>query len=120
MMTAVKNGCISLLRKQAGKFMVEADTIQLADTADEAAPTSGMDMAAVVNKALAALPPQCQAIFKMSRFGQLTYQQIAAELGISVKTVENQMGKALKIMRTFAKQHNISFVLLLCWVWITG
>jgi RNA polymerase sigma-70 factor (family 1) len=116
MLTATKNACISLLRKQAGKFMVEPDAIQLSDTADETASTGDVDIAAVVDKALATLPPQCLAIFKMSRFGQLTYQQIAGELGISVKTVENQMGKALKIMRTYAKQHNISFALLMCWL----
>lgn len=120
MLTATKNACISLLRKQAGKFMVEPDAIQLSDTAEETATAHHMDVATVVDKALAALPPQCRAIFKMSRFGQLTYKQIAEELGISVKTVENQMGKALKIMRTFAKQHNISFALLMCWVGIFG
>jgi RNA polymerase sigma-70 factor (family 1) len=117
LLTATKNACISLLRKQAGKFMVEPDAIQLSDTADDTVSASDTDIAAVVDKALAALPPQCLAIFKLSRFGQLTYKQIADELGISVKTVENQMGKALKIMRTFAKQHNISFALLMCWMY---
>ena len=35
----------------------------------------------------------------MSRFGELKYSEIATELNISVKTVENHMGKALRIMR---------------------
>ena len=49
--------------------------------------------------ALNALPQQCRTIFQMSRFDGLKYQEIADQLGISVKTVENQMGKALKILR---------------------
>ena len=35
----------------------------------------------------------------MNRFGGLKYGEIAEKLGISVKTVENQMSKALKILR---------------------
>ena len=35
----------------------------------------------------------------MSRFDDLKYQEIADRLGLSVKTVENQMGKALRILR---------------------
>lgn len=50
--------------------------------------------------ALKALPEQCRTIFQMSRFESLKYQEIAGRLGISVKTVENQMGKALKILRS--------------------
>jgi RNA polymerase sigma-70 factor, ECF subfamily len=49
--------------------------------------------------ALNDLPQQCRTIFQMSRFGEMKYQEIAIELGISVKTVEAQMGKALKVLR---------------------
>ena len=52
-----------------------------------------------LNKALAGLPEQCRTIFQMSRFEELKYQEIADRLGLSIKTVENQMGKALKILR---------------------
>lgn len=52
-----------------------------------------------LRKALNELPPQCRTIFQLSRFEQLKYKEIAVELGISVKTVENQMGKALRLMR---------------------
>lgn len=45
------------------------------------------------------LPEQCRAIFQMSRFEDLRYRDIGDRLGISVKTVENQMGKALRILR---------------------
>jgi len=45
------------------------------------------------------LPEKRQIIFKMSRFDQMTYKQIAESLDISIKTVENQMIAALKFLR---------------------
>lgn len=52
-----------------------------------------------ITDALQKLPEQCRLVFKMSRFEELKYAEIATTLNISVKTVENQMGKALRIMR---------------------
>ncbi len=52
-----------------------------------------------IEKALLNLPEQCRLIFRMSRFEDLKYREIAAILNISIKTVENQMGKALRLMR---------------------
>ena len=52
-----------------------------------------------LQKALDLLPPQCRHVFELSRFEELKYREIAAQLGISIKTVETQMGKALRIMR---------------------
>jgi RNA polymerase sigma-70 factor, ECF subfamily len=52
-----------------------------------------------IHAAMNELPEQCRTIFQMSRFEGLKYQEIADEMGLSVKTIENQMGKALKLMR---------------------
>ncbi len=52
------------------------------------------------------LPPRCSEIFKLSRFEGLKYQEIAEHLNISVKTVEVQMGKALKVLRDKLKDLN--------------
>lgn len=49
--------------------------------------------------ALRVLPGQCRVVFQLSRQEGLTYPEIAKELNISVKTVENQMGKALRVLR---------------------
>ena len=51
-------------------------------------------------RALDDLPRQCRAIFQLSRFSGLKYREIADQLGISVKTVEAQMSKALKLLRS--------------------
>ena len=52
-----------------------------------------------IHTALNELPEQCRTIFQMSRFDELKYREIADKLGISIKTVENHMGKALKLLR---------------------
>ena len=58
------------------------------------------ELEAKLQAALNDLPEQCRTIFQMSRFEELRYREIADRLDLSVKTVENQMGKALKILRT--------------------
>lgn len=57
------------------------------------------EAADAVAAALAQLPPQCRIVFELSRYEEMSYQQIAEALEISPKTVENQMGKALRILR---------------------
>ena len=51
-------------------------------------------------EALNELPEQCRTVFQLSRFEEMKYKEIADKLDISVKTVENHMGKALKLLRT--------------------
>jgi len=51
------------------------------------------------------LPPKCRTVFKLSRFEELSYKEIAAQMDISIKTVENQMGKALKFLRKELKNY---------------
>jgi len=65
-------------------------------TDDEA---STGDVAQAVDAAIARLPTRCREIFVMSRQGNMTYAEIASALGISIKTVETQMGRALKSLR---------------------
>ncbi len=65
-----------------------------------------------LGSALAELPEQCRTIFQMSRFEELKYREIADKLGLSVKTIENQMGKALKLMR----QKLADYLPLVAWV----
>jgi RNA polymerase sigma-19 factor, ECF subfamily len=54
---------------------------------------------AAVRQTVAELPPRCREVFELSRVHGLSYGEIARTLGISVKTVEAQMGKALRTLR---------------------
>jgi RNA polymerase sigma-70 factor (ECF subfamily) len=52
-----------------------------------------------VTRVLERLPERCRAIFRMSRFDGLKYNEIADKLSVSLKTVEADMGKALREFR---------------------
>ncbi|MBK6947649.1 MAG: sigma-70 family RNA polymerase sigma factor [Haliscomenobacter sp.] len=52
-----------------------------------------------IDQAVDNLPPRCRMVFVLSRFEELSNAEIAGKLGISVKTVENQMTKALKQLK---------------------
>lgn len=68
------------------------------------------DVQKKIDQAIAAMPDGCRTVFMLSREDQLSYKEIAEMLQISVKTVENQMGKALRIMR----EHLFALVLAYC------
>jgi RNA polymerase sigma-70 factor (family 1) len=63
-------------------------------------------------RAINELPPKRKKIFKMSRKGK-TYEEISEELGISVHTVKNQMGKALESLRIFFQAHDEVLLIIL-------
>lgn len=58
------------------------------------------ELTLLVQAAIARLPERTRLVFTMSRQQGMTYGQIAKALGVSVKTVETQMGRALRSMRT--------------------
>lgn len=52
------------------------------------------------------LPEKCRLVFVLNRFEQMSYKEVASKLEISVKTVENQMSKALRILRAEMQNYN--------------
>ena len=58
-----------------------------------------------VQQAIELLPPRCKLVFALHRQDGLTYSEIADVLDISVKTVETQIGRALKILRKILKPY---------------
>ncbi|RPI69935.1 MAG: RNA polymerase sigma-70 factor, partial [Ignavibacteriales bacterium] len=61
------------------------------------------DLERSINSIVETLPSQQQKIFRLSRYEGLTHQEIAKKLDLSVRTVENQMYRALKVLRTILK-----------------
>lgn len=53
----------------------------------------------ILKDAIAALPPKCQEVFRLSRESYLSDKEIAEQMDISLKTVEQHKSKALRILR---------------------
>jgi len=74
------------------------------------------DVEKLYKKALDQLPEQCREIFVLSRQEEMKSAEIAFKLGLSVRTVENQIYKAMRIMREEMKEYALPIVMLLMMV----
>jgi RNA polymerase sigma-70 factor, ECF subfamily len=101
---AVSNQCIDILRASYRKRVVLANDIPVftttLDDTDISSIPETRELAVKIELAIRNLPKQCGIIFRMSREAGMKYHEIAANLDISVKTVETQMGRAFKFLRS--------------------
>jgi RNA polymerase sigma-70 factor (ECF subfamily) len=103
----VRNACLNVLKHEKIKQQHAAIELAVAEKSVESVTRTVMasELETRIYEAMEKLPQQCRLIFKLSRFEELKYSEIAEQLDLSVKTVENQMGKALKIMREQLKDY---------------
>jgi RNA polymerase sigma-70 factor (ECF subfamily) len=95
---AVYNESLNFLKHTKVRARYKA-YINYSSSNDNIDPATTKELQQKIDAALNELPEKCRTIFQLSRFEDLKYNAIAAHLGISVKTVENQMSKALKLLR---------------------
>ena len=95
--TSVNNRSLNVIRDRK-KFSSE-EVPERAGEWDVSTQLEAMELEEKIRAAIDTLPERCREIFELNRFEGLKYSEIATQLDISVKTVENQMTKALKLLR---------------------
>lgn len=111
---SVRNRCLNALKVQ-GRVRSINDEVDVPADPEERSEEDFTERTARVHAAIEGLPEERRKVFKLSRYEGLKYQEIADRLGISVKTVENQMGKALKTLRE--ELADLMPVTILGWLW---
>ena len=103
----VRNACLNVIKHEKVKQQHAAVEMVMGERSVESVTRTVMasELEEKIYRAMEALPEQCRLVFKLSRFEELKYAEIATQLNISIKTVENHMGKALKIMREQLKDY---------------
>lgn len=99
---SVYHQCINALEHRTVKLKhaAHAKTEMVSESLPDVFPE---ELDVQVKSAINGLPEQCRRIFIMSRYEEMKHAEIAAQLNLSVNTIENQISKALKLLRAALK-----------------
>jgi RNA polymerase sigma-70 factor (ECF subfamily) len=99
---SIHNAAVSVLRREHTDA-ARGERLAMEWAAQEAPAKADVaerdEIARAVAAAIESLPDRCRLIFLLHRDTGLTYREIADHLGLSIKTVETQMGRALRTLR---------------------
>lgn len=105
---SVRHASLTAIKKRQPLFEDVEDilfTTNLLDPSDPEQLLTYKELQHQLDVAIESLPPRCKQIFLMSRMESLTYREISEILGLAEKTIENQLVKALGILRECMKDH---------------
>lgn len=116
--SATRNACLNHLDhlKVRHRHAEAVQALPLDQAADAAAALELQELNARIHDAIELLPERCREVFVLSRFESLKYDEIAERLAISPRTVEVQIGKALKFLRDHLRELLPLLVVLLPWL----
>ena len=111
---SVHNRCLNLLKHNKIKDQHRDATLrQYKEDVYENTETETNELHQKIRQTIDKLPPERRKIFIMHRYDELKYKEIAERLNISIKTVENQIGKALSFLRDELKNYLPMLLLVL-------
>ena len=107
--TAVRNKSIDYLRSKYARmqFVPEDNSFTIQDQSNPLKIVEHTETSEIITKAIKSLPEKCAVVFSLSRFGELSNREVATELNISEKTVENQITNAIKKIKAFVNQYEL-------------
>ncbi len=110
---AIKYKVIDQIRKAKTPLMSldHVEVFEKTNTAEELLEFKELNQ--LLEQSVSQLPGQCQRVFRMSRYDQLSNKEIAKRLGISARTVEHHIAHALKLLRPTLRNSAVAVLLSL-------
>ena len=100
LLQSVRNRSLNHLRHVQVRRRSAPEVVEMSGNSTPAdAGAVAAELAVAIQDAMQSLTPRCREVFQLSREKGLKYSEIATTLGVSVKAVEAQMGKALRVLR---------------------
>lgn len=118
--TIVRNRILNLLSTFENEKKLKESILSSAIEIDNETSQSILDadLSAIIEKAIENLTPQQSKVFEMSRKQFMSHKEIAAELGISVYTVQQHISTSLRLIRTYLTKYSETYtdllILLFC------
>ncbi len=101
--SAVRNRCLNHIRDKKKTVMFEnVSEKELAQESNNELEAAELERE--IEAAINSLPEKCRMVFELNRREGLKYAQVAEKMGISIKTVEAQMTKALSVLRDHLRE----------------
>jgi RNA polymerase sigma-70 factor (family 1) len=110
---AVKYKVATQLRDQLSRNNHHSSILQNEVSFSQAFPYENTELKKRIRTSIDTLPEKCRQAFMLNHYGSMSYKDIAQEMGISVKTVEKHIGKALQVLRNDLKEEKLISVAML-------
>lgn len=119
---SIHNRCLNYLQREKPKFISTQDIAKLIDHEDsigdrlidiEVPMLLANELEHVLSKAIEKLPPGCKEVFLLSRYNNLSYEEISERLNVSINTVKTQIKIALQKLKEYLKDYLVVLVLFM-------
>lgn len=111
--TSVRNECLNYLKHKGVKANYAQHQMGGGIETDTTIYSEQKELHETIQQLVNQLPEKCATVFYMCRQLGMSYREVAEAMGISVKTVENQVSKALKFLRSGLADYLVSIIPLL-------
>jgi RNA polymerase sigma-70 factor (ECF subfamily) len=107
LIAAAKNAALNHLRSVKNRKRI-VDSLDVDNESVDSCLLEDKELQILLNQCIDKLPQRCKEVFELSRFEELKQKDISEKLGTSIKTIKNQIWKALSFLKQCLNDNGIN------------